>query len=54
MSIQELIDLAQTRLGYLEKQRETAVRLGDAKQILDIDREVAETQDTLAKLQAPE
>jgi|NOAtaT_7_FD_contig_71_1012894_length_1141_multi_7_in_0_out_0_2 hypothetical protein len=50
MTVQELIDVAKARLGYLAKQRETAVRLGDSNQIASIDAEIAETQETLTKL----
>jgi hypothetical protein len=50
MTIQELIDMAGARLSYLGKQRETAVRLGDATQIASIDAEVSQTQETLNKL----
>ena len=50
MTIPELINVAQARLEYLAKQRETAVRCGDAVQIAQIDSEMSETQETLTKL----
>ena len=50
MTIDELITIAESRLGYLAKQRETAVRLGDEGQVASIDKEVSETQDTLMQL----
>jgi len=50
MTVLELINVAQTRLEYLAKQRETAVRFGDANQIAQIDCEMSATQETLTKL----
>jgi hypothetical protein len=50
MTVPELIQIARTRLTYLAAQRETAVRLGDEVQIADIDKESAQTQETLNQL----
>ena len=50
MTIDELITIAEARLGYLAKQRETAARLGDEGQVASIDAEVSQTQNTLNQL----
>ena len=50
MTIDELITIAEARLGYLAKQRETAARLGDEGQVASIDAEVSQTQNTLKQL----
>jgi hypothetical protein len=50
MTINELITIAEARLGYLAKQRETAMRLGDTEQIARIDAELSVTEETLTKL----
>ena len=50
MTIAELITIARARLIYLNQQRETAVRLGDADQTSRIDQELSLTEETLTKL----
>jgi hypothetical protein len=50
MTVRELIDLAQVRLAYLARQRETATRVGDVAQVAAVDAEIAATQETLTQL----
>lgn len=52
MTVTELINLAEARILYLSAQRETAVRLGDAIQLTQIEAELGETQTTLEQLSA--
>ena len=50
MNIAELIALAQARLSRLDQIRSSAVQVGDATQLAEIDRQVIETQNTIDKL----
>ena len=52
MTISELIKLAQSRLSYLNNQRGDASSRGDVEEIVKIDGDIAETQDTINKLQS--
>lgn len=51
MTLADLINIAETRIKYLERHRENAVRIGDMAQLAAIDKEVSETRDTLSQLQ---
>lgn len=53
MNINELIALAQARLSRLDQIRSSAVQVGDAAQLAEIDRQVIETTATLEKLLSP-
>lgn len=51
MKINDLIKLLSHRLNYLNSTRENAVAMGNLKQVVEIDADVAETQATIAKLE---
>lgn len=51
MDIAELTSLAETRVRYLTEQRREFVRLGDVESITRVEAELAETQNTLLRLQ---
>jgi hypothetical protein len=51
MTIQQLIQLAQNRISYLNELRTEAVRIGDADSISRCDIELIQTQETLNHLQ---
>lgn len=50
MTINELIDLAQNRLIFLNNIRGEAVRMGDATRVEQLDEEIIKTQLTLDQL----
>jgi hypothetical protein len=51
MKMQELITLLANKLASLNNARSTAVSSGDVAAVLRLDDEIAETQDTLDRLQ---
>lgn len=51
MTIQELIDLAQLRLNYLNSQKSAVVQTGNLAELSRIEAELAQTQETLNSLQ---
>lgn len=52
MTIADLMRLAQVRLTHLSQRRSAAEQVGDVGAVESIDAEIAETEATLAKLQA--
>jgi hypothetical protein len=50
MTISDLISLALARIANLTAQRTSAASLGDAVRIAQLEKEIADTQDTLAAL----
>jgi hypothetical protein len=50
MTVEELIDLATRRIQYLAAQRSHAEQIGDLTRIIQLEAEIAETQNTLNKL----
>ena len=52
MNILELIALTEARLARLDQIRSSAVQVGDALQLISIDRDILETTETLRKLQS--
>lgn len=50
MTIKELIELSKSRINYLNTLRISAVASGDVMQIMSLDAEIAETQNTLNTL----
>jgi len=52
MTLAQIINIAEQRLVYLARQRETADRQGDMVQISSIDTELSETQNTLTQLRS--
>lgn len=51
MTIQELIDLAQSRINYLNSQKSATIQMGNATELIRIDMELLQTQETLNALQ---
>lgn len=52
MNTPDLTAMLRRRLAYLSQLRTSAVAIGDIAQVARIDAELAETQDTLNKLDA--
>jgi hypothetical protein len=52
MTIQDLITLLSNKLSSLNNAKSNAIVSGDVEAVLRLDGEIAETQDTLNKLQA--
>jgi hypothetical protein len=51
MTVQQLIQLAQNKLTTLQQSRQWAWEAGNAESVSSLDIEIAQTQDTLARLQ---
>ncbi len=51
MSLDDLLNLANARMRYLEQMRTSAAQQGDVNTIYHFEGEIAETQDTINKLQ---
>lgn len=51
MTVQELIDLAQLRINYLNSQKSAVVQTGNVTELTRIETELLQTQDTLNLLQ---
>jgi hypothetical protein len=51
MKIQQLIEMAQIRINYLNSQKSAVYATGDVTQLNILDTELLETQDTLTLLQ---
>jgi len=51
MTIQELIDLAQLRLNYLNSQKSAIFQTGNIAELSRIEAELVQTQETLNSLQ---
>lgn len=54
MSIKELIDIYERRIGYLNSVKASALSSGDVAQIAQADEEILKAQETLNKLRAVE
>ncbi len=52
MTLEDLVTLAQAKIASLEKQRETAVRIGDTELLERTDTELSQTYETAAKLRS--
>ena len=52
MTVKQLIEMVLARIAYLGALRTAAERLGDVKQIIAIDAELADSQATLDSLRA--
>jgi hypothetical protein len=52
MTIHELIALTENRLATLTRQRDAAWQMGDASALAVADAQIAETENTLAKLRS--
>lgn len=52
MTIDQLIKMAERRIAHLTESRTAAERIGDVDAVSRLDGDIAETQATLAKLQA--
>ena len=52
MTIEQLIKLTENRLLYLQGARSAAWASGDADGVARLDSDIAQTQDTIAKLQS--
>lgn len=50
MTVQELIQMLERRVVYLQSVRTSATALGDVQQVERVDVEINETQDTLNQL----
>jgi N-acetylglucosamine kinase-like BadF-type ATPase len=50
MTIDELIALARARLAHLNNQMASATAAGDASAMAVLERSIAETEDTIARL----
>lgn len=50
MTIQELITLAEARVLHLNQLKADAMRFGDVERLIQLDRELADTESTLIKL----
>jgi hypothetical protein len=51
MTVQELIDLAQLRINYLNSQKSAVVQTGNVVELTRIEAELLQTQDTFNLLQ---
>jgi hypothetical protein len=51
MTVQELIDLAQLRINYLNSQKSAVVQTGNVTELTRIETELLQTQDTINLLQ---
>ncbi len=51
MTVQELIDLAQLRINYLNSQKSAVFQTGNITELTRIETELLQTQDTLNLLQ---
>jgi hypothetical protein len=51
MTVQELIDLAQLRINYLNSQKSAVVQTGNVVELTRIEAELLQTQDTINLLQ---
>mgnify|MGYP000040089766 CR=1 FL=1 len=51
MTIQQLIEMAQIRINYLNSQKTAVYATGDVTQLNILDTELLQTQDTLTVLQ---
>ena len=50
MKVEQLIQLAERRVAYLESQKAASENIGDVDAVIRADTELAEVQATLAKL----
>lgn len=50
MKVEQLIQLAERRIAYLEAQKATSANIGDVDAVIRADTELVEAQATLAKL----
>lgn len=51
MTVQELNDLAQLRINYLNSQKSAVVQMGNVTELTRIETELLQTQDTINLLQ---
>jgi hypothetical protein len=52
MKVEQLIELAERRIAYLERSRAAALSIGDVDSVVRADTEIAESQATLVKLRS--
>jgi hypothetical protein len=52
MTIPDLIRMAQSKISNLGSLRTSAERIGDVEQVIQIDKDIVETQNTLNVLQS--
>lgn len=52
MTIDQLITMSETRLSSLEGTRRLAEQIGDVDQVMLIDKQISEVNDTLLKLRS--
>lgn len=52
MKVEQLIELAERRIAYLERNKASALSIGDVDAASRADTEIAESQATLVKLRA--
>lgn len=50
MSLQELLELTERRLRYLQSRRVSVAAQGDVAQVMALDEQIMTTQDTIAAL----
>jgi hypothetical protein len=52
MTIQQILEMANRRIAYLQQNRIAAERIGDIDTVTRIDNEITQTEETITKLQS--